>query len=893
MKQDQTDFQLIYELLNFQPDSVVWFKPIFNQLNADNIPVDFTVGYCNNTAGKILQSSPSDIVGSSLMNSSLMDQESRRNIFQQCKQVWQTGTSVEFNYYSEGLEKHFNVQRTLVHGGILSITRDRTDEAKEEQEKLLQAALLDSVISNSPYGIVLYETIKDESGSIADFKPKLRNLKSAELAGFTEREVVNRTVKELLSKRGNFDFFERAIAVMETGLSIEFEYYSKVLDRWIYFNMVKFGDTLLVHNFDVTQRKLNELKIQEQKEELNSILDASINAVFASEAVRNEEGKIIDLIITKINAAYTELNGSVAEDVENKSFISIYPYAKESGLFDKYCDVINTGKSFRTEMRYKGDGVDGWYDISAVKRGNDSVVVTFTDVTIRKKALIEIEEKRDLLDKILKFSPSGISISEMIRDENGNIADSKTILANEAAARNSGLSLEEQLSKTSREIEPEIINSPLYQLSLKTLRTGKSFHTQYYFEATKRWLELSVAKMDDNHLITVFDDITSTKKAQIDIEKSAEKLHTIINTSQAGFFMGAPVFDEDGTIIDFRCTLANQVFSLFVDKKPEDLIGELGSNWFVQYKNNGLFERFKQAYLSGTKRQFDFHYKGETIDVWANIMITRLGDELLGSFTDFTPVKNLQIQLEKLVEELRRSNANLEEFAYAASHDLQEPLRKIDIFSDKLMRNLSEYLKPEDHKIFQRISSSTIRMKSLINGLLAYSKVNMQAHIFDKVNLNDVLNQVLNDLEATILQTGAVISLPDLPTIIGDDRQLMQLFQNLISNGIKYRRADMIPAITISTKKLNHDEKKQLAIDPQSLKEYYRFEITDNGIGFEKEHASKIFNVFQRLHARSEYDGTGVGLAIVQKVVSNHKGFISATSVPGEGSTFTIILPAS
>lgn len=889
MPKSKDDLDLIRELLNSQPDSVVWFEPLFT--GSTNTPVDFIVGYANHTASQILGKPPSEITGSKLKASDLMDPVSREQIFTQCLTVWKTGTPSEFTYYSPSANKHFNVQRSKVHGGILSITRDRTQEVIAEKEQIIQSELLNSIIHNSPYGVVLYESMRDENGEIVDFMPKIRNQKSAEFAGFNSKEVEGKTVRQVLAPRGNYEFFNQAVTVVKTGEVRNFEYYSKFLDRWIFFSMVKFGDGVLVNNIDISQRKLNERIIEEQKNELQSILDASINSVFACEAIRDENGVIYDLIVTKINKAYSDTNGRTKENIEGKRFSVLYPETKKIGLLDNYCQVISTGKSFRTEINLHVDGADGWFDISAVKNGENGVVVTFTDISIQKNALNEINEKKDLLDKILKHSPSGIAIGEVIRDEGGAIIDSKTILANEAAARHSGLPLEIQLSKTAKELEPNYLESPLYKLSVKTLKSGISFHTQYFLEATNRWLEMSVAKMDDNHLVSVFDDITVSKQAQLEIEKSAEKLNTIINTSQAGFFMGLPMYNDSGEIIDFKCTLANQVFSQFVGKTPAELIGHSGAEWFPKYKTNGLFERFRDTYISGNKKQFDFFYKGDQVEVWANIMITRLGDELLGSFTDFTQVKNLQLQLEKLVEDLRTSNANLEDFAYAASHDLQEPLRKIDVFSDRLRMDLDKKLTADNRRYFDRISISISRMRSLIEGLLAYSKVSTGDIVFSKINLNDLVANVISDLEASVSDLDAKISVSNLPEIYGDERQIRQLFQNLISNALKYRKKDIAPYIQITGKKVYGNENvlnKPAGKDPGS---FVQIEISDNGIGFEQKNAEKIFQVFQRLHTRSEFEGTGVGLAIVQKVVNNHKGTITAKSSPDKGATFYITFP--
>jgi light-regulated signal transduction histidine kinase (bacteriophytochrome) len=248
--------------------------------------------------------------------------------------------------------------------------------------------------------------------------------------------------------------------------------------------------------------------------------------------------------------------------------------------------------------------------------------------------------------------------------------------------------------------------------------------------------------------------------------------------------------------------------------------------------------------------------------------------------------------LEKSVEELVRSNANLEQFAYAASHDLQEPLRKINFFSEQLRKDLSQRLTEDNIRKFDRMQNATNRMKILINDLLDYSKVSVKPDVYEDVELSDVVEQVLQDLEATILATGAVINVGRLPQIKGDEQQLTHVFQNILSNALKYRKLDTITVVTISSKIVAETDLAFATINDVKKGSYHLIEIIDNGIGFEQQQSEKIFQVFQRLHGRAEYEGTGVGLAIVQKVIGNHKGYITALSEPGKGARFLIMLPA-
>jgi signal transduction histidine kinase len=232
-------------------------------------------------------------------------------------------------------------------------------------------------------------------------------------------------------------------------------------------------------------------------------------------------------------------------------------------------------------------------------------------------------------------------------------------------------------------------------------------------------------------------------------------------------------------------------------------------------------------------------------------------------------------------EELARSNRSLEEFAFVASHDLQEPLRKISNFGSLLLGPDSD-VTPEERRLFLgRIMDSADRMRHLINNLLEFSRVSSREQKFTDVELPEVIGSVLADLESQVEETGATVEVSELPMIEGDRYQLHRLMQNLISNALKYHRPGVPPLVRISSR---HDAATEV---PGSI----AIQVEDNGIGFEEGAQDRIFTIFNRLHSRTEYEGTGIGLAICKKVVERHGGVITATSRLGGGSTFIITLP--
>jgi light-regulated signal transduction histidine kinase (bacteriophytochrome) len=250
---------------------------------------------------------------------------------------------------------------------------------------------------------------------------------------------------------------------------------------------------------------------------------------------------------------------------------------------------------------------------------------------------------------------------------------------------------------------------------------------------------------------------------------------------------------------------------------------------------------------------------------------TKLAEDLLLRTTQELAQKN---------QELERSNKELASFSYAASHDLQEPLRKIQLFVDRIQHKEHAQLSPAAKEYFSRIQFAAERMKMLIINLLTYSSVNNSGQHHEETDLNQILQEVQNDLSEVIQQKSALIESSTLPRLKGVRFQIRQLFINIISNSLKFSKTDIRPHIIIDTEVIHEDNKK-----------YYHIIISDNGIGFDPVYKEKIFDIFQRLHGQSEYTGTGIGLAICKKVIENHHGMISAHGEVGKGATFHIYLP--
>ncbi|CCH03482.1 Phytochrome-like protein cph1 [Fibrella aestuarina BUZ 2] len=384
-----------------------------------------------------------------------------------------------------------------------------------------------------------------------------------------------------------------------------------------------------------------------------------------------------------------------------------------------------------------------------------------------------------------------------------------------------------------------------------------------------------------NHTIQSPQDVFVVPDSRLD-ERFAEN-PLVTDDPNVVFYAGVPLVDDQGYALGSLCV---------IDRKPNQLsaaqlsalkvLAKQVVNLFILRKQNQLLNAHQAemqqtiTYLADTQHHLT---QSET-------SYRQLAEELEERVQQRTQ------ELEQANRELKRSNDNLQQFAYVASHDLQEPLRKIQSFGALLQEHLGKHVDEQAADYLNRMISAATRMSLLITDLLTFSRLSTRQRPPESVDLQRIVANTLDTLSLQISQRNAQITVQPLPTVLGDETQLTQLLQNLLSNAIKFTPPEQTPQIQISHTLLNRAELPAQLRPTSNAERFHQIDVRDQGIGFDPKYLDRIFQVFQRLHTKHQFAGTGIGLAICERVATNHSGCLTAHSQPGQGATFSIYLPA-
>jgi PAS domain S-box-containing protein len=407
---------------------------------------------------------------------------------------------------------------------------------------------------------------------------------------------------------------------------------------------------------------------------------------------------------------------------------------------------------------------------------------------------------------------------------------------------------------------------------------------------TVLWNSATILALDGKTPIATIaqgQDITERKRAEEALTESEKKLRTLFETMSEGIVYE----DHAGNIISAN-PAAERLLGLSLDQMQGRT--SLDPRWQSIHEDGSPFpgetHSLRVAAMTGKpghdEIQGIYNPKSGTY-IWLNINSTpeflpgeKEPYRAYAVFRDITERKQAEKQLKALNENLERSNRELEQFAYVASHDLQEPLRMVSSYTQLLEQRYKDKLDQDAQDFIGYAVDGANRMQRLIQDLLEYSRITTRGQPLALLDSHEVLGEAIKNLQVAIQESGALVTSNDLPIVLGDRTQIVQVFQNLIGNGIKFQRPDVAPLIHISTEDDLHDNRFRL------------FRVSDNGIGIEPRHFNRLFEIFQRLNSKKEYPGTGIGLALCKRIIERHGGRIWVESEPGKGSTFLFTLPA-
>jgi PAS domain S-box-containing protein len=593
------------------------------------------------------------------------------------------------------------------------------------------------------------------------------------------------------------------------------------------------------------------------------------------------------------------------QSVMGKPIEEAIPELKGQPFVDRLKEVYLTGKTYegredKARLFENGKLRDFYFSYSykALRNAEGAIyglhhmAIDVTDSVLAKKELIENERN---FRALVNETPAGIII---VKDENFSIE-----IVNDAYLEWTGSTREQYIGKPLWEVLHDGRTPELESTLAHAMQTGLPYNFKEvplrlhrYGQLQTVYVDLAYAPIndpetEDNRVMIMILDVNDRVTVRKKLEESRDYLQSILESLPQMAWTTNPAG---------AATYLNEQWYHYTGQHQHE--GE-GNGWMAVVHPDdiaGTIRQWQECVDTHVSFKREIRYKknwGEyRWHLTQGVPIFNAQQELtmwVGTCTDVHDQKVFQESLESKIEErtrdLKRSNIELQQFAYVASHDLQEPLRKITTFSEMLRSSLGTVPeRPEGY--LTKITAASTRMQALIKSILNFSQLSREGETFVSADLNEIVANVHNDFELLIEQKKATVRVDPLPIVRGIPLQLNQLFTNLMSNALKFAATDRPPLIHVHARTLTEAEvKTHVEIDPN--RPYVQLEFADNGIGFSEEYAEQIFVIFQRLNDRQSYPGTGIGLALCKKIVMNHKGEIYAHSTPGQGSTFYIILP--
>lgn len=497
-----------------------------------------------------------------------------------------------------------------------------------------------------------------------------------------------------------------------------------------------------------------------------------------------------------------------------------------------------------------------------------------------------------LWQKALDLSASAILVYELVKPDDGSTPRYLIQLANRRAEQMTGFSQNELVGRFANELFPNSSDHLMWVDIEQVVRTGEPLRREFFYHFSQSglaaWFDVSVEPTEDRSAVVVsFSDITEWKQTQ----------QSLLSDSILFRALSSTVPEMGVVAVDFfrKISLANgSLPSLFTSTDASDLIGRrfldtISPDYVADW------DHYIGTAFAEEKHYFTENWGGCRCEVYVGPVRNASGHVVmvLVVYKNVSEEYQQQLALQQANMSLQRSNESLERFAYVASHDLQEPLRKIRAFGDLLKNRYADLIDDMGRDMIGRMQSAAIRMDDLIRSLLSFSRINTLIVTPEIVSLDELFAGIQADLEVIIQEKNAVVTIVSpLPMVPGDETQLRQLFQNLLTNALKFMAAGIEPRVLVSARIVTGDDVPHKPDTSYSFPGCFaEISITDNGIGIAQENLEAIFGLFTRLHSRVNYAGTGIGLATTKRVVENHGGSITVESEEGKGTTFRVYLP--
>ncbi|GAB4039503.1 PAS domain-containing protein [Spirosoma jeollabukense] len=862
-------------------------------------------------------------------------------LFDSLKDVVETGQTrrMEFLYAGEGLNNWYSTTAVKLDDGVVLSFRDITHDVVSRQQMESSEQRFRSLIEEAPVATCLLvgqERIIDVANDVMlSYWGK-------------DRSVIGKPHEEAIPELKGQPFERLLDEVFATGRTYEskgapaelaingqlgtyyFDFTYKPLR-----NPAGEVDAVLAMAIDVTEQVIARKKLEESKEQVEFAIDAAELGTWDLNPATNKFTANLRLKEWFGVSPEEEISLTLATDIivdeDRQRVIDAIERAlqyESGGRFDIEYTLVNPVTKQARIVRAKGKA---WFtDEQAAYRFNG----TLQDITEGKKNIEAMLESEQSLRSLIESAPFpiGVYVGRDMRIQFAN----QTIM--DVWGKGNDV-----VGKRYPEILPELANQEIYEQIARVYNTGIPFHAKnqrvdivvdgklqpYYFNYS--FTPLFNAEGQVYGVMNTAGEVTDLMVAKQQVEKTEMVLRGAIELAELatwsmdiqtgtftyserfmhwlGFSKATRSLDEDYNPLpdDYRQSVAEAIADAV---KP-------GSTGFYENEHPIINRLTGQIRIIHAQAQVFYDADGRPLS-------------LSGMAQDVTEQRQVQLSLEQQVQErteeleatneelaatneelattneelaatneefeeanqlLIRSNENLERFAYIASHDLQEPLRKVQQFGDLLKNQYAAQL-GEGVGYLERMQVAAGRMSTLIKDLLSFSRISTQRDTSESVQLKAIVQGVVNDLDLVIQETGALVIIEPLPIVQGDPLQLGQLFQNLLSNALKFRQPNVSPTIRIEAKVLAAKDLPISVKPARAARTYHRIRVSDNGIGFDEKYLDRIFQVFQRLHGKNVYAGTGIGLAICEKVVTNHGGAITATSKPGAGATFDVYLPA-